>query len=585
MAGKIPDETIQAIRDRVSIVEVISSYVALKKAGRNHIGLCPFHTEKTPSFTVNDERGLFHCFGCGAGGTVFTFLMKIERQDFPEAVAGLARRAGVPLPERRADSAGSQHREELLRINDFAAAFFGRALLRPEGEQARGYLAERGVAPEIAERFGLGFAPATGNALARALEKKQAPLVSAVELGLLGRSTDGRLYDRFRGRLMFPIRHGDGRVIGFGGRILGGDGPKYLNSPESVVFRKGEGVYGLAEARQAIREADRVVLVEGYLDALALVQAGITHTVATLGTALTVVQLRLLRRFSGNIIAFFDGDAAGQKAAERAFALSAEAGVWAVGAFLPSGFDPDTFVRQHGREATDRLLAEAIPLAEFYLQRIDPGPQASVPTRARAAAEVARVLALIRDPFEYDLLVRQAAERLGVSEESLRRPDRLGPQAPTMKQARLPSQDGGAIVPAEEALLVEAMGLDREVAVWVDHRGVIERFRNADLAAAAQAVIEAWREGQEMAVVVDSLPAALSSRITAGLLGQGPVASGDRMKMAEDCVSKIEQRAMREQRGAETAELRRVEKQGDDARWHQQLQRTNQLLRREGNEM
>ncbi|HUI24458.1 MAG TPA: DNA primase, partial [Candidatus Kryptonia bacterium] len=422
MAGKIPDEIIQAIRDRVSIVEVVSSYVTLKKAGRNYLGLCPFHTEKTPSFTVNDERGLFHCFGCGVGGTIFTFMMKMERQEFPDAVAGLARRAGIALPDRREDSPAAQHREQLLRVNNFAAAFFRQALLRPDGERARRYLTERGVAPEISERYGLGLAPSSGAALARALANKGAPEALAIELGLLGRANDGRVYDRFRGRLMFPIRHSDGRVVGFGGRVLDGEGPKYLNSPESLLFHKGEGLYGLAEARNAIREVDRVVLVEGYLDALAVVQAGIEHTVATLGTALTIAQLRMLRRFTGNVTAFFDGDAAGQKAAERAFAICAEAGVWADGAFLPGGFDPDSYVRQRGAAATRQLLAQAIPLFDFYLRRIDPGVHAPVPARARAAAEVARVLALVRDPFAQDLLVRQAAERLGVSEQNLRRP-------------------------------------------------------------------------------------------------------------------------------------------------------------------
>jgi len=582
MAGKIPDETIQAIRDRISIVEVISSYVTLRKAGRNHLGLCPFHNEKTPSFTVNEERGLFHCFGCGAGGTVFTFVMRVERQEFPEAVATLARRAGVTLPERRETGPGAQHRERLLAVNNLAAAFFRHVLQRPEGEGARRYLAQRGVSPEIAERFGLGFAPGSGAALVRLLANKKLDAGSAVELGLVGRSADGRLYDRFRGRLMFPIRHSDGRVIGFGGRVLDGDGPKYLNSPESPLFHKGEGLYGVFEARQAIREADRVVLVEGYLDALALVQAGIAHAVATLGTALTVAQLRLLRRFSANVIAFFDGDAAGQKAAERAFAICAEAGVWALGAFLPTGFDPDSFVRQKGVDATRELLADATPLADFYLDRVDPGRQAPVPERARAAAEVARVLARVKDPFEYDLLVRQAAERLGVGEQTLRQPayaparlSAIAPSAGVAKTAAPP-------LAPEEALLVVVLGLDREVALWTETTGVLGKLRSAELAETAQAIVAAWRAGREPSTLIDSLPAAVASRITAGLLGEGPVASGDRMQIAQDCVAKIERRVQRELMGAATAELRSAEKQGDPTRWREQLERRNRLLRREG---
>jgi len=579
MASKIPDEILQAIRDRLSIVEVVSAYVTLKKAGRNYLGLCPFHTEKTPSFTVNDERGLFHCFGCGVGGTIFTFVMKMERQEFPDAVASLARRAGIALPERREDSPGAQHREQLLRVNNFAAAYFRRALLRPDGERARRYLIERGVSAEISERYGLGYAPPHGAALARALANKHAPESLAIELGLLGRASDGRVYDKFRGRLMFPIRHSDGRVIGFGGRVLEGEGPKYLNSPESPLFHKGEGLYGLAEARAAIRDVDRVVLVEGYLDALALVQAGIEHTVATLGTALTVAQLRMLRRFTGNVTAFFDGDAAGQKAAERAFSICAEAGVWAHGAFLPNGFDPDSFVRQRGVAATSELLDQAIPLFDFYLGRVDPGANAPVPTRARAAAEVARVLALVRDPFTNDLLARQAADRLGVSEQHLRRST-----AVRVARASPPPAGAGASAPplAEEALLVEVMGLDRDVAAWVERRAVLDQFRTTELAAAAHTIADAWRTGGDPSRVVDSLPEAVANRITEGLLGEGPVAAGDRLKIAEDCAAKIEQRAQRDRARAAKAELRRAEKLGDSGRSREQLEQLNRMLHREG---
>jgi DNA primase len=503
--------------------------------------------------------------------------MRTERLEFPEAVASLARRAGITLPERREQGPGAERRDQLFALNQFASDFFRHMLSRPEGEGARRYLATRGVAPDIAERFCLGFAPATGTALARALANRRFDAKQAAELGLVGRSQDGRVYDRFRGRLMFPIRQGDGRVMGFGGRILDGEGPKYLNSPESPLFRKGEGVYGLFEARQAIREADQVIIVEGYLDALALVQAGIAYAVATLGTALTVAQLRLLRRFSGNVIAFFDGDAAGQKAAERAFALCAEAGVWARGAFLQDGFDPDTFVRQRGLDATQALLAEAIPLADFYLARIDPGSQAPVPVRARAAAEVARVLAVIKDPFEYDLLVRQAAERLGVSEQTLRRTPAATRRA--ADAARPPQKV--ALLPAEEALLVETMTLDPEVARWAQERGVAAQFRNAELAEAAALVARTWADGRAPAGIVDRLPAALAARITAGLLGQGPVASEDRMRIAMDCAEKIERRRQRDLTGARTKALHLAQQRGDDVA-RTALVELNELLRQRG---
>ena len=330
MARRIPDETLQAIRDRISIVEVISAYVSLKRAGRNYVGLCPFHGEKTPSFTVSDERGLYHCFGCGESGTVFTFVMKIERLEFLDAVAQLAKRAGVALPRaRRRRPGGAPPRAALRRERAWPSASFARRWPARRAATARRYLAGRGLSRETITRYGLGLAPAGGTVLASHLATQRVPVELALQAGLLGRSDGGRVYDRFRGRVMFPIRDRRGRTIAFGGRTLGDEQPKYLNSPETPLFRKGEGVYGVAEARDAIRSADRVVLVEGYMDALVLVQEGIPYTVATLGTALTAAQLRLLRPLGGEQLAmyvFFDGDRAGRQAALRAFAVCAEAG-------------------------------------------------------------------------------------------------------------------------------------------------------------------------------------------------------------------------------------------------------------------
>ena len=387
MAGKIPEDTLQAIRERVSIVEVVSGYVTLKKAGRNHVGLCPFHSEKTPSFTVNDDRGLFHCFGCGAGGTVFTFLMRADRIEFPEAVEMLARRAGVTLPQRSEAEPGGDPRDGLVELNETAQRCFREALQSAAGAAARQYMEKRGLRAATIERYGIGFCPRNGSGLVRTLGGNGARMQKAVDLGLLGRRADGSVYDRFWGRVTFPIRHGRGHILGFGGRTLGTEHPKYLNSPESSLFHKGQVLYGLFEARAAIREVERVVIVEGYLDALALVEAGIGYAVASLGTALSTTQLRLARRFAPEVVVFFDGDRAGQEAAVRSFTLCAEAGVWGLGAFLPEGFDPDTYVRARGASAARSLLEQATPLADFFIHRLDPGPQASCAaarTRRRA---------------------------------------------------------------------------------------------------------------------------------------------------------------------------------------------------------
>ncbi len=577
MAGKIPDETLQAIRERVSIVEVVSGYVTLKKAGRNYLGLCPFHAEKTASFTVSDERGLFHCFGCGAGGTVFTFLMRADRIEFPEAVEILARRAGVTLPQRTERGPGGEQRDELVELNETAQRCFREALQSAKGVEARQYLAKRGLTPATIDRYGLGFCPQNGSGLARVLAGKAPKLQKAVEVGLLGRRADGGVYDRFWGRVTFPIRHGSGPILGFGGRTLGNEHPKYLNSPESTLFHKGQILYGLFEARATIRDAERVVIVEGYLDALALVEAGIGYAVASLGTALSAVQLRLARRFAPEVVVFFDGDRAGQEAAVRSFALCAEANIWGLGAFLPDGFDPDTYVRAKGPAATLALIEQAAPLADFFIQRLDPGPQASLPERARAAEKIGQVIAQVRDPL-FSLLARQAAQRLGVDESVFRERRSAAPsRAPKPSAAQPPP----VRFPPEESTLLQAMALDQEVTLLVAHRGTLDAFQNPVLAAAGHALIAAWQRDHNSTAAIDRLPPEVADRVTAGLLGEGAIATADRLQVARDCIERIERRTRRSQARELLVKLRAAETSGDDADYREQLKRHNDLLRGE----
>lgn len=577
MAGKIPDETLQAIRERVSIVEVVSGYVSLRKAGRNYLGLCPFHAEKTASFTVNEERGLFHCFGCGAGGSVFTFVMRADHIGFPEAVEILARRAGVRLPERTEKGQGSAERQELLDVNELAQRHFGQALRATVGESARQYLERRGVSTAIIEQYGLGFCPPAGAGLARGLAAKQRQ--RAVELGLIGQRSDGSWYERFRGRVTFPIRDGSGRIVGFGGRTLGSDHPKYLNSPESALFHKGHVLYGLFEARKAIAEAQRVVIVEGYLDALALVQAEIGYAVASLGTALSKDQLQRARRFAPEVIAFFDGDHAGQEAAARAFAVCVDAGVWGLGAFLPEGADPDDYVRQHGAAATSALLHRATPLADFFIQRLDPGPHASLPERARAAERIGQVISRVHDAFQFNLLAKQTAQRLGVDESLFRDMRSAGTSAEPVKTAAAPRRAPATFRP-EEMTLLQAVALDREVASLVSRHGVLNAFSSAALADAGRALIAAWDRDQSSHAAIDQLPQVLAESVTAALLGGGPLATGDRLQVARDCIDRIERRARRMQASEVLANLRQAEASGDDRRYREALARKNQLLRR-----
>ncbi len=462
------------VRSRVDIVDVVGQFVPLKRtAGANWKGLCPFHAEKTPSFNVNPSKGIFHCFGCGVGGDVFGFLMRQERLTFPEAVRVLARRAGVDVPDE-SPGAGGGERESLRRAMERAAAFYSETLWSPAGVRAREYLAARGIAVEIAERFGLGYAPESWDALLGVMKSQGCSPDLLESAGLVAPRQGGGHYDRFRGRLLFPIRDLQGQTVAFGGRSLGADQPKYLNSPETPMYSKGHMLFALDLAREAIRARGQALLVEGYVDCLMAHQHGFTQTVAALGTAFTPTQLGLLRRYCGEVITFFDADAAGQKAAERAEALlepSPDGLAWAVTrtggfgdpeslrikvALVPAGHDPDTLLRAHGAEMFTQCIAAARGLLSYALDRVvaDTGDPARPLARTTAFTRVARMLAKVSDAEEALALSREAALKLGVDAAQLWiEAQRLQNARPTPVPSPPPIAAGGGVPLSERELL------------------------------------------------------------------------------------------------------------------------------------
>ena len=373
MAGLIPQSFINDLIDRVDIVDVIDSRVTLKKAGKNYQARCPFHDEKTPSFSVSPDKQFYHCFGCGVSGTALTFLMEYERLEFVDAVEALARIAGVTVPREGSSKTAPDHRK-LYDALSTADMWFRRNL--KASAEAVAYLKDRGVTGMIARDFGIGFAPDEWQALSEALADKHSA-DSLLKAGLLTENDKGRRYDRFRGRIMFPIRDTRGRVIGFGGRVMDGDsGPKYLNSPETPVFHKGRELYGLFEARKALRRIDKLLVVEGYMDVVALAQAGIANAVASLGTATTTDHFHKLYRYSEEVVCCFDGDSAGRQAAWRALenALSTlTQGRQLKFMFLPDGEDPDSLVRKEGRERFEARIVAAAPAIEYLFSRLSEG--------------------------------------------------------------------------------------------------------------------------------------------------------------------------------------------------------------------
>ena len=427
MAGKIRQEDLEAVRERTDIVKLVSGYLTLKKSGHDSFsGLCPFHTEKTPSFSVSPSKGVFYCFGCGAGGDAIKFLREVEHLDFAEAVERLAKEAGVTLryegdtpAERRAAS----RKQALHRANEEAFDLFHRMLLEGgEAEEARAYLTSRGFERDAWVEFGVGYAPGYPDFLLRRLSKRLSSEI-LVEAGLAIRDNEGNVRDRFRGRITFPVHDLSGRAVGIGARVLPGgrdEGPKYMNSPETPVYRKGEVLYNLNRAKAAVARSGEVFLVEGYTDVIAMARAGVENAVATCGTALGEGHFRLASRFAQRMVLAFDSDEAGARAAERAYAFLETFPVQPVVLILPEGLDPADFVRKHGGDALRDLAAGAKPLVEYMIRRtVGRHELSTVEGQTAAVAATLPVLEGLSDPVRQSEYAHLLAELADVTEGSV----------------------------------------------------------------------------------------------------------------------------------------------------------------------
>ncbi|MCS6771251.1 MAG: DNA primase [Kiritimatiellae bacterium] len=455
----ISRKTVEEIRQRIDIVELIGSYVSLKRAGANYKALCPFHKEKTPSFIVNPARQIFHCFGCGAGGDAFKFIMLHDNVSFSEAVRLLAARAGVPVEFGGEEPAAAGHKDLLFRIHDAAAAFFREILLRsPTADAAREYLRRRQLDPEMVDSFGLGYAPDAYDTMERLAKKHGFPLDALEASGLLARTESGRRYDRFRNRLMFPIRDPGGRVIAFSGRTLSEDDkvPKYLNSPETPLFRKNRTLYALDRARKAIIERGACLLCEGQIDVIRCHSAGFQHAVAALGTAVTQEHASLLKRYTDRVILLMDADAAGQASALRAAELFLEAELDVEFVSLPPGEDPDSLIVKRGGAALQESLDRARGLVDYLVdvaaRETDLATDRGIGIAARNSLRVIRRAA---GPIMRTRLVRRLSERLNIPEHRLMEElDRLesGTRTDDSKSAE-PPQTATPLPPEEWELL------------------------------------------------------------------------------------------------------------------------------------
>jgi DNA primase len=585
----IPDETIREIRERCGIVEVVSDYVSLKKVGVNHKGLCPFHSEKTPSFFVNEARKFFHCFGCGASGDVFAFLMKLERLSFQESVRVIAKKCGISIPEKKLSPRDRDRLSEqarYLRINELMARHYHELLLHDKrAERARQYLEHRGLSPETIREHWLGFAPDEWDTAVSFVGSQGISLAEAGRLGLIIEKGSGRYYDRFRNRIMFPILNVARHVIGFGGRVIDAGEPKYLNSPESPLFRKGHSLYGLHAAHTHIQQQAVAIVVEGYLDALSLQQAGIKNAVAALGTALTDHQISLLRRYTANIIMVFDGDPSGEKAMVRSLEPFLKQGLAPRMILLPRGDDPDSFVRRQGAEAFTLKIATADYLADFVVERIIQRHNIATPQgKVAACDELIPLLEQLSDALVRDLYIQKVARRINIEEERLRSrmeaARKAQPQVRPSVATKHPREDAAAATLAAEKMIIQLMLSSPQAIDVVSKASILEEFSDEGLRGLAILLDTVYRQHGEL-----NLPLLMEAitrqdwrqRVMESCFAEA--LTGDALKMLEDCIRDIRLKKNSQQLEAVNNLLKQAEASHDTTLSHRYMLEHQDLLR------
>jgi DNA primase len=562
---------IDKVRDATNIVEIISQHTQLKRSGSNCSGLCPFpdHKEKTPSFSVSETKQAYYCFGCKRGGSVFTFLRDFQGMPFSDAVVFLADRAGIPLPQNVNDQSNHQEDERrkfLLKINRDVALYYHERLIHLKLDHpVREYIRKRGLSDETVEKFMLGFAPDAWSDLAEQHLKTKKNLEAAQFLGLVRPRKGEGFYDTFRSRLIFPIISPMGEVLGFGGRILGEGNPKYLNSSESSIFSKGRVFYGLNESSKHIRAEDSVVVVEGYMDFLALYQAGVRNVVATLGTALTEDHARLLKRYTRNVVVLFDGDAAGQAAADRSLPILLKAELLPRGLALPEGLDPDEFVQ---REGADRLKAElgaAPDLFVAFISRLTRKFGGRSTDKVRFMETVKPVLQQMPDERLRELYMEEIASRLGVSSDWVRKSVKA-------QKVEAPKQASGQVknlsqnkeinipIPNEERLLL-TLALHREgLLSQVIAAQVADLISHPKIRELLERVIQVYGQRpsdfDRLASILSSEtddPSLLTQHLDPKLL---ELSEDQGKQLLRDCVQKVKQRFLKSQAKAIINELK-----------------------------
>lgn len=577
----IPDNIIDQVQEKTDIVEVISRYIPLKKTGRNYKAPCPFHHEKTPSFVVSQDKQIYHCFGCGAGGNVFSFLMRYENMQFPEAVESLAEKAGIAMPRSaaRGDDAASAF-SHFYKINEAACQFFQASLAN--NQSAKAYLASRGIGDETTKKFRAGYAPDSWDALLKFFKAKGIQEKVLEKAGLVVANDKGGHYDRFRNRVIFPIFDLKDRVLGFGGRVMDSSLPKYINSPETPIYYKGRNLYGLNLAKESIRKEGYALVVEGYLDAIIPYQAGVKNIIATLGTALTADQARMLKRFANTVIIVYDPDAAGESASLRGLDIFISEDVSVYIAELPSGFDPDGYIRKFGTDEFLKLVKSSKNIFDYKFDRLSSRfDLKSTHGKAAMVSQMLPTIAKINNAVSRSELVKKLAERLSVDEDSVRAElKKVKPDSGKYKYVMNLADAKKDFESADMVVLALLIG-GRNFIDTIMKELKTEEFKNSGVRDVANVIFQMHRENKEINA------ARLMSHLGAGTEAAALISEAtniletlaDKDKALGDCVARIKKNNVRDRLATLQDAIKAAHSQKDEERVKTLVSEYNSLVR------
>jgi DNA primase len=580
---KIPAQFVQDLKHTLNIVEVAGQYIRLEKKGSNHFGLCPFHTEKTPSFSVSEQRQLFYCFGCHQKGDVITLVMELEGLSYVEAIQALAEKASMRIPfEDAAEEKDYRDRKFLYTVLEEAAAFYERCLQREDGRTARDYIARRQIEPETVSRFRLGYAPVDGYHLLTYLRSLGIKDQLILDAGLAARSrkTD-RLYDQFRQRLMVPILDLHGRIIAFGGRVLGDGEPKYINSRETPVYQKSRHLFGLQLSHRSIREQDEAILVEGYFDMMVPYQAGVTNTVASLGTSLTGLQVKVLGRFTKNVLLCFDPDSAGAAAAHRSVEMFLENDFECRVMVLPKGLDPDSFALEHGREGFQKLIVESLPFLDFMWQRFQAQYAGNLTTknRIKLLEQMFPFLMKIPRPTERSMQLSRLANRLGLDQPTIFRQFKRYARTQRVDPEKIRIEARSELLEAEKLLLKYLITYPETVSqIFYDFDVTFSGLRSSNI---LTNVLQQLKSANTFCLQT------LESDVPQeDLLLLHKISLDDSRIVSEEdaynCFSHLRARSLEHEIQLIVTQMRKAEKEGDLERCRTLLQQKKELERKKG---